>query len=724
MDLIIIETLSNINFQSKNDYVFEGTFTVFDIKNDNDRYYRSKQFVPHVNKLQPKIDKKSLLGELDHPKDFAIKLERASHVIEMLRYDEATNQIVGRIKLLDTAKGRDAKALADAGVPLHISSRASGRVLPNGDVEINELYTYDLVAVPGFSQAQLRAVNENISDTDERNVMRIIDEMNQEMDKYNVVTEHQGVKIYSLEKSQSNTNENSDMDINQIKAALKSDFATTDSVKEWTKHITEALSNIQEQIKSAKINEAAEAQSGTQYTFGFDPNFKFFKSIEDVFVQNGVKADIGFSDGMQVYVTNIDPTAVKSLDGAMRKLAGDAYKFAMPNVTTGTMTDAPNAYAYGFAPDFQYFKDVEEIFNQHGMAFTVNPSSDGSETVYTTPITDPSACAEIDKAFKALAAQAYLGGGSVSQLAIGGYGTSGYRADYSELMAQMAQMEMKVEGISSYANYLAANLKTVADYSELYLRESIEMIADYAQNHIGESVQKIADFVDGYLVEQVENIGTYAEGHLRESLQTLADYTNGHIRENLQTLADYTEGHIRESVQKISDYTEQYLVPIVENLGNGADLSKIEENITINNKKAEHFNDLSEGLEKYKTDLFEKLSLIKALAEEKNASDKGLVNENKNITTDSELPIFKFMPAHVLESWKKLSFEKQTSILEQSENYKLETQPQVQNFWYNLVNMSEGKILTKPTKLVLNEGGQKESPINMGELMMDLKKFR
>jgi hypothetical protein len=101
------------------------------------------------------------LGELDHPAQFDISLKNVSHVIEDLTYDKESKQVRGRIKLLDTDAGRQAKALVDAGVPLQISSRAAGAVEANGQVKIKQLFTYDLVADPGFENAELKRVNES-----------------------------------------------------------------------------------------------------------------------------------------------------------------------------------------------------------------------------------------------------------------------------------------------------------------------------------------------------------------------------------------------------------------------------------------------------------------------------------------------------------------------------------------------------------------------------------
>ena len=72
---------------------------------------------------------------------------------------------MGKIELLNTPNGKIAQALVDQGVPLHISSRAAGSVNPDNTVNIQQIYTYDIVAKPGFAEAVLHRVNESAEST-------------------------------------------------------------------------------------------------------------------------------------------------------------------------------------------------------------------------------------------------------------------------------------------------------------------------------------------------------------------------------------------------------------------------------------------------------------------------------------------------------------------------------------------------------------------------------
>ena len=160
--LILERSSSELTFKSEDGvYVLEGVFGELDVKNKNNRIYTAEEYLPQIESLQDKIKASKLLGELDHPANFDVSLKNVSHIIEEITYDKENKQIKGRIRLLDTDAGRQAKALVDAGVPLQISSRAAGAVESNGQVKIKQLFTYDLVADPGFANAELKRVNES-----------------------------------------------------------------------------------------------------------------------------------------------------------------------------------------------------------------------------------------------------------------------------------------------------------------------------------------------------------------------------------------------------------------------------------------------------------------------------------------------------------------------------------------------------------------------------------
>lgn len=153
------ENLKKIDTKGKT--ILEGVFAEFGRENRNGRIYEEKVYLPHLEYLKKDIDNGNLLGELDHPERFEVALGNVSHRITELWYDQNNRQVKGKIELLEgTPKGQIAKTLLEAGVPLSISSRAAGTVNENKTVDIQQIYTFDLVAKPGFETAQLEQVNE------------------------------------------------------------------------------------------------------------------------------------------------------------------------------------------------------------------------------------------------------------------------------------------------------------------------------------------------------------------------------------------------------------------------------------------------------------------------------------------------------------------------------------------------------------------------------------
>ena len=226
-DLLIVEMSSKtLSVADGNkDYVLEGIFGEIDVKNKNQRIYTEDEYVPQIEALQRKIKSGKLLGELDHPSQFDVSLKNVSHIIEELYYDKDNKQVRGRIRLLDTDAGRQAKALVDAGVPLQISSRAAGAVESNGKVKIKQLFTYDLVADPGFENAELKRVNESYGFSDEN-----------------------GLFIYEINKEQTNTETTHKIIENQDMA----DFVKADDFNKYTEYLANEIKSLKESLESAK----------------------------------------------------------------------------------------------------------------------------------------------------------------------------------------------------------------------------------------------------------------------------------------------------------------------------------------------------------------------------------------------------------------------------------------------------------------------------------------
>ena len=164
-----------------NEVRLTGVFGVCGIKNENRRIYSKENYGLMVDALQNVIVSEGLLGELEHPNTMNINLNNVSHKIESIEMNE-DGTITGTILLLNTAKGKDAKAIVEGGVPLYISSRGAGSIDESGHVTLSTIKTYDLVGTPGFAQAKLNlkanqtleCLNESAEDGNE--IWAVIDE--------------------------------------------------------------------------------------------------------------------------------------------------------------------------------------------------------------------------------------------------------------------------------------------------------------------------------------------------------------------------------------------------------------------------------------------------------------------------------------------------------------------------------------------------------------------
>lgn len=201
--MILERSGANLEISKKdNEYVLEGIFAQFGVENNNHRIYEEKEYLPHLDYLKKKISENRLLGELDHPDKFDISLSKVSHLIEDVKYDPKKRQIVGRIKLLDTPSGQIAKNLVDTGVPISISSRAAGVVKENKKVEIKRIFTYDLVADPGFENAQMKKINESFGFSNDDESVAIYD-MGSEFPSFLESTNNEEIYTETSEKTES-----------------------------------------------------------------------------------------------------------------------------------------------------------------------------------------------------------------------------------------------------------------------------------------------------------------------------------------------------------------------------------------------------------------------------------------------------------------------------------------------------------------------------------------
>ena len=132
------------------------------VKNANERVYPVNEIERAVATLNKQINEgNSVLGEVDHPDDLKINLDRCSHMITEMWMDGPNG--FGKLKILPTPMGNLVRTMLESGVKLGVSSRGSGNVNEaNGQVSDFEIVTVDVVAQPSAPNAYPTAVYEGL----------------------------------------------------------------------------------------------------------------------------------------------------------------------------------------------------------------------------------------------------------------------------------------------------------------------------------------------------------------------------------------------------------------------------------------------------------------------------------------------------------------------------------------------------------------------------------
>jgi hypothetical protein len=132
-----------------------------DIRNANQRIYSSREIDRAVKTLNEQISGGySVLGEVDHPQDLKINLDRVSHMITKMWMDGPNGY--GKLKILPTPMGQLVSTMLESGCKLGVSSRGSGEVDGSGNVQGFEIITVDIVAQPSAPGAYPTPVYEHL----------------------------------------------------------------------------------------------------------------------------------------------------------------------------------------------------------------------------------------------------------------------------------------------------------------------------------------------------------------------------------------------------------------------------------------------------------------------------------------------------------------------------------------------------------------------------------
>ena len=179
---VLTSSQANIVMESLNegkDLYMNGICIQGGVKNANERVYPTNEIANAVRSISEQISGGySVLGEVDHPDDLKINLDRVSHVIEQMWMDGANGY--GKLKIIPTPMGNLVRTMSESGVKLGVSSRGSGTVNEgSGEVSDFEIVTVDIVAQPSAPDAYPAAIYEGLLNMrNGHNVLEIAREAN------------------------------------------------------------------------------------------------------------------------------------------------------------------------------------------------------------------------------------------------------------------------------------------------------------------------------------------------------------------------------------------------------------------------------------------------------------------------------------------------------------------------------------------------------------------
>lgn len=224
--VLIVENATNSlireNAAGRKDFIMGGIFTEFGVKNRNERIYTADKFLPCLEEMNDRMTSfGTVYGEFDHPDVFDTSLSRASHIITKANYVKESNRVEGEIRLLSTYWGKEAKALVNDGCPVFVSSRAAGITEADGTVTLKKLFTYDIVADPGFASAKMsvKVLNESCGYSNNTNF-----------------------RIYEM---------SDESKINELFNMNKNDFVTKQQLTDYSQYLVKELATTKKEVKSA-----------------------------------------------------------------------------------------------------------------------------------------------------------------------------------------------------------------------------------------------------------------------------------------------------------------------------------------------------------------------------------------------------------------------------------------------------------------------------------------
>jgi len=699
--VLIVENSTNSlireNASDRKDYVLGGTFTEFGVKNRNERIYTADKFLPALDELNERMNSLgAVYGEFDHPDVFDTSLARASHVITKANYVKEQNIVSGEIRLLSTYWGKEAKALVDDGCPVFVSSRAAGITESDGSVSLKKLFTYDIVADPGFASAKMsvKVLNESLGYTNPKSNFRIY-EMSDESK------------------------------INELFNMNKNEFVTKQQLTDYSKYLVNEIASTKKEVKTA-------ISKGDMHPKKLEQLLEYYEELNET-NSKVVKYLDYLAEKIQVMVNEN-----KSLRSTTEKLAkhNDYLAENLEKAINYTEYVAEN-----LDKNIEYSEYLAENLDKnisYSEYIAENLDKNISYSEYLAENLD-----------KNIAYSEYLAENLDKNIAYSEYIAESLDKNiaYSEYLAE------HVDNSIAYSEYLAEHVEGNIAYSE-YIAEHLDDNIAYSE-YIAENLDKSISY-QGLIVEKLNGGKVFESEGSFPSLNAAGfeaipemTYDKDEDEEcgpsNQEMTHDKDESGISHATHahvyaKEEEKEEEGAIPPSYEV-TGKDDSELSESINklieeAKKRKVSETTDLNflKFLNKSQFDSFY------ALSDDEQETVKLHINESSYFTQKEVLTliaealstknesleerVIRLMPENVKPIWEQLTDSSKKSVLSQARLYPedvLKTESQVEHFWLTR-NLKKNESVTK--KLVSHEALIQEDKISDNEAQAILERFK
>jgi hypothetical protein len=692
----------------KKDYVLGGIFTEFDVKNRNERIYTASKFLPCLNELNERIQTMGVVyGEFDHPDVFDTSLSRASHIIRGAKYIKESNRVEGEIKLLNTYWGKEAKSLVDDGCPVFVSSRAAGVTESDGTVTLKKLFTYDIVADPGFGSARMKSINESFGFSNKSNF-----------------------RIYEM---------SDESKINDLFNMNNKDYVTKQQLSDYSKYLVNEIASTKKAAQSA-------LKTGNLNPKKLEQLLEYYEELNKTNSQMVKYLDY-LAEKVQVVVNENKSlkTTTKKLISHNDYLAENLEKAINYSEYVAESVDKNISYtkylAENLDKNISYSEYVAENVDKNIEYSNYLAENLDKNIAYSEYVAE-----NLDKN---IAYSEYIAENLDKNIA------------YSEYIAENLDKNI------AYSEYIAENLDSSIAYSE-YLAEHVEgniAYSEYIAEHLDDNIA-----YSEYLAENLDRTVSYA-GMITEKLNKGGRlYENSAYGSEMPSLAEMGFEEVEEEEEE-GDHSYMMSMPKKSmGMGKSAQMAheeeeegtyEEEEEEGTYGEEAEAFvgesdtalskqiDKLIEEARKRKVSETNDLHFLKFLNKSQVNSYYNLTNEEqeqvklyineRSYFTGSEVltmiqealsvknesleeKLIRLMPDNIKQNWSELSDSSKKSILSQARLYPdLTNESKIENFW---MTRSLLKKQTNTKKLVSHTSLIQEDKLSENEMKGILERFK